>query len=198
MLDFWQSLWHSGHTPWDLRGASPPLCEYCARIPPERRNGPVLIPGCGNGYEALFLLEQGFTAITMLDIAPGAVAALTKRLDEAGPSDWKARLRVICGDFFAHEGSYDLILEQTFFCALTPELRPDYVRQMHRLLRPGGRLAGVWFDREFEGGPPFGGSRAEYEALFRPYFRIKTLAPCYNSIAPRAGTELFAVLEKPA
>ena len=117
-------------------------------------------------------------------------------------------LKLITADFFDHQGQYDLIVEQTFFCALDPAKRPDYVEQMHRLLKPRGRLAGLLFDRQFprhtasgdgassdaaSGGPPFGGHRDEYQKLLEKRFRIKTLAPCYNSIKPRAGTELFLI-----
>ncbi len=198
MLDanYWESRWRAGQTGWDLRDASPPLCDYCAQIPDERRDLGVLIPGCGNGYEALFLLENGFTNLTLLDYAPTAVETLRRRLDEGGPANWSEHLRLVCEDFFAHRGQYDLILEQTFFCALDPGLREAYALKMKELLAPGGRLIGVLFDRPFEGGPPFGGSRAEYEALFSRYFKVRTLAPCYNSIGPRAGTEAFVVLEK--
>jgi hypothetical protein len=33
----------------------------------------ILIPGCGNTYEAAYLLEQGFTNVTVIDIAPTLV-----------------------------------------------------------------------------------------------------------------------------
>lgn len=191
----WEKRWQTGQTGWDLGAASPPLTAYADQIPPEKRNLRVLIPGCGNGYEALHLLRLGFTDVTMVDIAPTAVERLRQRLDASMPG-WKAHLQVICADFFALEGPFDLILEQTFFCALDPALRPDYVRKMHDLLPPGGTLAGVLFDREFEGGPPFGGDTAEYAALFRPLFQIRSLAPCYNSIPPRAGSEVFFILKK--
>jgi len=88
-------------------------------------------------------------------------------------------------------------VEQTFFCALDPSLRKDYVAKMVELLKPGGKLVGLLFDRQFEeAGPPFGGSKAEYEELFSGKLQISTLAPCYNSIGPRAGTELFLIAVK--
>jgi SAM-dependent methyltransferase len=192
--NYWEARYQAGNTGWDLRQVSPPIAAYADQIPADARNLSVLIPGCGNGYEALYLLQQGFTNVTMLDIAPTAVEALRKRLDVESPG-WNNHLRLVCGDFFTHEGAYDLILEQTFFCALDPGMRPDYVRQMKHLLKPGGKLAGVFFNREFEGGPPFSGSLQEYIDRFSPYFGIKTSETCYNSIPPRAGNEVFIILQ---
>ncbi len=196
LLHYWDSRWQNAETSWDLRQPSPSLMAYAEQIPPDHRDLAVLIPGCGNGYEALYLLENGFTNLTMLDIAPTAITALRERLDAAFPT-WPAHLQLWCGDFFEHQGQYDLILEQTFFCALPPDLRPEYVLKMKDLLRPGGKLAGLWFNRHFEGGPPFGGHTTDYTALFSPHFKIITLSPAYNSIPPRAGSEVFGIFEKP-
>ncbi len=193
----WEKRWQTGQTGWDIGQASPPLCRYADQMPPERRHLRVLIPGCGNAYEAAYLLDQGFSNITVVDIAPTAIRCLEQRLDASYPH-WRTRLRALCTDFFALDETFDLILEQTFFCALDPALRPQYAQHMHRLLAPGGTLAGVLFDRDFEGGPPFGGHADEYRALFEPLFDIKTLESCYNSIQPRAGTEVFVILKKAA
>ncbi|HLZ86863.1 MAG TPA: hypothetical protein VKQ52_06485, partial [Puia sp.] len=111
--------------------------------------------------------------------------------------DSAANLQILTGDFFNHQGQYDLIIEQTFFCSLEPAQRPAYVDKTHHLLRPGGRLAGLLFDRNFPAGPPFGGNKAEYQKLLEKKFTLKTLAPCYNSIKPRAGTELFFIAVRP-
>lgn len=188
--DFWNDRYLAGQTGWDLGAPSPPLVAYIDQLP--RKDLAILIPGCGNAHEAAYLLQQGFTNLTVVDLAPALTAALEKQLAAySGKS-----LRIITGNFFDLEGQYDLVLEQTFFCALDPSLREAYVRQMHALLKPGGRLAGVLFDRDFEGGPPFGGSAAEYRKLFEQDFVLHTLAPCYNSIAPRAGSEVFINFER--
>ena len=68
---------------------------------------------------------------------------------------------------------------------------------MFDILKPGGKLAGLLFNRSFDGGPPFGGNKDEYERLFSKRFEIKTMEDCYNSIAPRSGSELFIILKKP-
>jgi len=67
---------------------------------------------------------------------------------------------------------------------------------MHRLLKTGGILAGLLFVRDFEVGPPFGGSQPEYENLFREAFDFRRFSGCQNSIEKRAGSELFVELQK--
>jgi len=104
---------------------------------------------------------------------------------------------VIYEDFFNHVGQYDLILEQTFFCAQILERREEYVRHVASLLKRGGRLVGVLFNVDFgKEGPPFGGDENEYRKLFSGLFDIRVMSPCYNSIPPRAGSELFVVMVK--
>ena len=68
---------------------------------------------------------------------------------------------------------------------------------MQELLAPGGTLAGLLFNKNFEApGPPYGGSLPEYQALFEKKFYIKNLSSCTNSAKPRAGSELFLILKK--
>ena len=101
-------------------------------------------------------------------------------------------IQIIQGDFFHLDESYDLILEQTFFCAIDPALRPDYVKQAYKLLNYGGRIAGLLFNTDFKKpGPPFGGSQAEYKNLFKPYFEVIQIGISKNSVLPRLGRELF-------
>jgi hypothetical protein len=100
-------------------------------------------------------------------------------------------LHIHCEDLFDHEGKYDLILEQTIFFAIDPLRRNEYAKKMAQLLVDNGTYAGVLFDRDFDGGPPFGGTREEYRALFTPYFKQLSLEDCANSIEPRSGSEVF-------
>ena len=68
---------------------------------------------------------------------------------------------------------------------------------MASLLNKDGKLIGLLFDKVFEKqGPPFGGCPCEYKPIFEPYFVIKTMDECYNSILPRAKAELFINLIK--
>jgi len=188
---YWNGLYETHQTNWDIGDVSTPLKEYIDQL--TRKDLAILIPGCGNSYEAEYLLQQGFTNITVVDISP----LLTEKLAEKFKASIPHPLTIITSDFFDLEGQYDLIIEQTFFCALPPSRRNDYVHKMYSLLKPGGKLAGVLFNRAFAGGPPFGGNTEEYKPLFEQLFTLKTLAPCYNSIKPRMGTEVFLLAQKP-
>jgi copper chaperone CopZ len=126
----------------------------------------------------------------VIDIAPTLIAVLKQKFVN------HPNIKIILGDFFEHQGQYDWIIEQTFFCALPPTMRPKYVWKMHQLLAPKGKIAGLLFNREFEEGPPFGGNKVEYINLFSGAFTIEKMEVCANSVAPRANSELFIELEK--
>lgn len=184
---YWSERYSLKQTAWDVHAATPPLTKYIDQV--KRKDLKILIPGCGNAYEAEYLCKNEFKQVTLLDLSAVLIQSLQQRF--AGKP-----IQILHQDFFEHRGQYDLILEQTFFCALNPNLRQAYADQMHALLKPGGTLAGVLFNRKFEGGPPFGGSASEYRNLFCRSFTIHTLEPCYNSIPPRADNELFFILRK--
>lgn len=181
---YWSNRYQNQQTGWDIGTASQPLKEYIQQY--NNKNARILIPGCGNAHEAKFLIDEGFQSITLIDISKVLVEELQEQL-----AAYPQQVQIIHGDFFEHEGEYDLIIEQTFFCAIDPVLRKRYAEKMQELLAENGKLVGVLFNRNFEGGPPFGGTKEEYISIFSPYFEIKTMGDCYNSIKPRANTELF-------
>lgn len=188
--DYWSNRYNQDDTGWDIGYVSTPVKEYADQL--TNKSLAILIPGCGNSYEAEYLLQHGFTNITLIDISP----VLTKKLEEKFNTFNHKQLTIITGNFFDLKGKFDLIIEQTFFCALDPVLRKAYAEKMHELLKPGGKIAGVLFSKVFEGGPPYGGSKEEYVQLFADKFKIKTMESCYNSIAPRKNSEVFFILEK--
>jgi SAM-dependent methyltransferase len=180
---FWNNRYLENQTGWDLGKASPPLMEVIDGI--KNKKAKILIPGCGNAYEVDYLLENGFTDITIIDIAPKLVESLEDKYAN------NKSVQLICGDFFEHQATYDVILEQTFFCAIDPELRPQYVTKMSELLGPKGKVLGVLFNRTFEKeGPPFGGNTEEYTTLFEKHFTVNFVAP-KQSIPGREGFEVL-------
>lgn len=188
--EFWQKKYTQENLRWDIGYVSPPLKAYIDQL--DNKALKILVPGAGNGYEVEYLWQEGFKNIFVIDIAPEPLRRLKEKLKQF-PGD-----RLIEGDFFElRETGFDLILEQTFFCALPPRNRPDYVSKMYNLLKPGGKLAGLFFSFPLtEAGPPFGGDTLEYQKLFSPYFSIHTLEPSRNSIPPRQGNELFFIFER--
>lgn len=186
---YWDLRWKNNLIGWDLGCASPPITAYMREY--SNRNAAILIAGCGNAYEAVYLLENKFTNITLIDIAPNAIEQLNEKF-KGNPF-----VQIICADFFKHQGQYDLLIEQTFFCAIVPNRRQEYVEKVSSLLKPGGRLIGVLFDEILNRiGPPFGGDLQAYQSLFSAYFDIKRMQKCFNSIGPREGKEIFINLEK--
>jgi len=187
--EFWENKYKQGDIGWDIGYVSPPLKDYIDQL--NDKNLKILIPGAGNAYELIYLVENGFTNTYILDIAKPPLEAIREKLPNF-PEE-----RLLEGDFFdLNIGDFDLILEQTFFCALNPQLRSKYVLKMKNLLKPNGKLAGLLFNFPLsKSGPPFGGDTAEYTALFEKHFNIKLLKTAYNSIKPRAGKELFFIFE---
>ncbi len=188
--DYWEERYQKNALGWDIGGISTPLKEYIDQL--RSRDLKILIPGAGRGYEAEYLFRKGFHLVYVLDIAAQPLQDLKRRIRHF-PED-----QLLLGNFFELEGqSFDLILEQTFFCALLPAQREAYAKKMAELLTEKGTLAGLLFDFPLtEKGPPFGGSYEEYHGLFSRFFEIKKLERATNSIPPRQGTELFFIFEK--
>ncbi|MBI2282787.1 MAG: methyltransferase domain-containing protein [Bacteroidetes bacterium] len=186
---YWDERYQQQQTGWDIGYASTPLKTYIDQL--TDKDVRILLPGAGNAYEARYLCDKGFTDITVLDISTVVITRLQAQLGEQYPA-----IKLVTGNFFDHSGTYDLVLEQTFFCALDPALRQKYVAKMHSLLSGNGKLAGLLFNRDFEKSPPFGGNTGEYRQLFSSVFRMVRLEPCYNSIPERTGNELFLLAQK--
>ncbi len=183
---YWDSRYRNDSSAWDIGFISTPLKDYFDQL--QNKEQKILIPGCGNSYEASYLHKHGFKNIFIIDL----VDLPLENFAIHNPTFPKEH--ILKGNFFDHKGSYDLIIEQTFFCAINPSLRKDYLDKMYQLLNPGRKLVGLLFDIEFEKeGPPFGGNKSDYVALFTPNFELKQFQTAYNSIEPRAGKELFII-----
>ncbi len=186
---YWQNRYQNNQTGWDVGAITPPLRDYFNQMPNTGQR--ILVPGCGHAYEAEYLYHKGFVHTYVADVAPEPLQRFSARVPEF-PQD-----QLLLQDFFTLQGPFDLIVEQTFFCAIDPGLRPDYARKCAELLAPGGKLVGLLFDTTFaHQGPPFGGNREEYRAYFAPFFEFLHFETAYNSIPPRQGRELFVELKR--
>lgn len=185
----WNDRYLTQSTGWDIGDISTPLKEYFKQL--EDKQLKILIPGAGNAYEAEFLFNNGFKQVFILDWASAPLKNIKQRIPGI-PDE-----QLIKQDFFEQEGQYDLIIEQTFFCAIHPQFRQRYAEKVHSLLKPGGKLVGLLFNVPLnKEHPPFGGNKEEYLNYFEPLFDIKHFHVAYNSIAPRQGRELFIHLTR--
>jgi methyl halide transferase len=186
-MNYWEERYQKEETGWDAGKITTPLKEYIDQL--TDKNLRILIPGAGNGYEFDYLIDKGFKNVFVVDIAKTPLENIKKRKP-------KYSSHLINDDFFSLTTTYDLILEQTFFCAVQPEMREKYVEKMASLLPTNGKLTGLLFDFPLTTeGPPFGGSKSEYVALFSDTFELKILERAYNSIKPRENKELFFIFE---
>ncbi len=192
--DFWEEKYQNSTIDWDIGEVSTPLKTYIDQL--TNKDLHILIPGGGNSYEAEYLHRLGFKNVYVVDLSETALENIKTRVASFPNS------HLIQADFFElhdlHPNlSFDLVLEQTFFCAISPELRHNYVTQTHRLLKPNGKLVGLLFDDALNTDkPPFGGSSEEYISLLKPFYSLAIFEKCYNSIPNRANREVFMKLEK--
>lgn len=183
----WNDKYLSGQMGWDIGYVSTPIKEYIDQLPD--KNIRILIPGGGNSYEAEYLYKQGFKNVEVVDISAIPLRNFKKRVPLFPEQN------LLHQDFFELNGQYDLILEQTFFCALDPSLREAYAEKMVKLLKPSGKLVGLLFNIPLnDDKPPYGGTLETYRELFSKYFKIDKMEPANNSIPPRAGNEVFMSL----
>jgi len=187
--DYWNSKWQRHETGWDIGHVSTPIKEYIDQL--HNKNSKILIPGAGNAYEGEYLYRSGFRNVYLLDYSEIPFENLLKRCPDF-PKE-----HLINQNFFDHSGTYDLILEQTFFSAIHPKDREKYVKKNYKLLKDGGSLVGLLFGIDFGNPhPPFGGDEAIYRNLFSPFFHLKVFSEAHNSIHPRKGNELFFIAKK--
>lgn len=184
--DFWEVRYRERFSPWDAGGVPESLKQWAESL--DKAPGDVLIPGCGSAWEVGFMAERGWP-VTAIDFSPAAVAAARALLGIHAD-------RVREADFFGtslHPGSFDLIYERAFLCALPRRLWQDWAARCHALLRPGGRLAGFFYADDSERGPPFGLKAGELDDLMRGRFVLEDSQTPTDSIEVFRGKERWMV-----
>lgn len=177
---------------WDIAEPSPPLVRLWNDG--KLKAGKVLAPGCGQGHEVVFFAERGFEVVAV-DYVPAA-------LELAGQNLKKKNLtaRLLGQSFFdldsSHDGSYDWMFEQTFFCAIDLSDRTRYVQAARRILKPGGVLVGLFYETGEEGGPPWNTTEENILESFSDGFAVECLEKSEHSTERRQGREWLAWLRK--
>jgi len=158
--------------------------------------------GCGAGNYAVWLAAQGFR-VTGVDLSPVAIQ-LASKLARARGVECRFMAGDLTSDRFTHDSCFDFGYDWEVLHHVVPAKREAFVRNVHRLLRPGAQYLSVCFS---EDDPGFGGrgkyrrtslgtklyfsSPGEIERLFSPRFQILDLGT--RKIEGKHGTHLAVV-----
>ncbi len=166
----WEKAYQKGVTPWDKGFASPPLTQW---LQGHILNGKVLVLGCGLGHDVR-LFSKNSARVTGIDISHTAINE-AKKIPVLNNESYKV------ADFFNLDSSYnqsfDWVVEHTFFCAITPDLRYSYVKNLVKVLRPKGFFLAVFFLKDSDdsnlNGPPYKIDRKAVEEYFGNDFYLR-------------------------
>ena len=191
--EFWEACYETEMDNWDLGGPTPVFERIASEIP----KGRICVIGCGRGYDAVTFAKAGFE-VTAIDFAQTAVLSSRENARKE-----EVEMTVLREDFFdlpdeLHD-QFDYVLEYTCFCAISPERRFEYDRVIWLLLKPKGKLLGLFFplDKDVdEGGPPWGVNISELHILFGLHWNLESEEMPKESIEPRADREVMMIWKK--
>ena len=188
--EYWNALYLKGDTGWDKGVCSPPIARLLKEaIAP--KGARLAVIGAGRGHEAVEAARLGYR-VSSIDFAEEAARGVAAAASKAG-----VELEVLQEDLFKlpkrRPAHYDAVVEQTCFCAIAVERRPEYVEAVHALLKPGGVLFGLFYAHGNPGGPPFDTHEDELRRLFSARFELVRLVRAADSFDQRAGKEVEAV-----
>jgi len=135
------NLWYLRKPPWDTGISPPELLDFIEHHPPGR----ALDLGCGTGTNVITLAQHGWQ-VTGVDFAARAVKQARKCVEEAGEQAELLVNDVI--DLSDLTGPYDLILDIGCFHGLSQEGVVRYIKNLERLLAPGGYFLMYGFFKE--------------------------------------------------
>ena len=169
----WDERYRTREMGWDMGRAAPPLARISEFINVAGKR--VLVPGCGRGFEALLFAQLGAADVLAVDFSTRALDQARKLSQSVlGPRanviTWaQADVRAVPA---AWKERFDLVVEHCCFCAIAPSDRRRYLAEIHRVLKPSGRLLGLFFvDFENPDGPPFGIFQYRLRPMLEQFFQ---------------------------
>ncbi|MEM8711062.1 MAG: methyltransferase domain-containing protein [Planctomycetota bacterium] len=190
----WSARYAAADTPWDIGAPHPELSLRLQNgtLAPPHDGARALVPGCGNGHDAIALARRGWD-VTAVDLVPTLAHDLGPQLEKLGG-------RFIVGDALRlDDGAFDLIWDHTFFCAIDPGLRPAWGERAAQLVKPAGQYAALVFTVGkpiTEGGPPFGMSGEVLIETLGSLFRQREGERASRSLKRRTWHEYWFLAEK--
>ncbi|KAJ2443219.1 hypothetical protein GGF42_006710 [Coemansia sp. RSA 2424] len=194
----WFHNWDNGTTRWDKGDVSPALRELIEDKHWELPSGQGIVPGCGRGYDAMFLARPGLHMVGA-DLSPLAVDAANTLRDSMGIPAELANFQVM--DFFNFDipaSKYQVAYDYTFFCAIHPSMRADWGQRYAQILAPGAHLIALMYpldkaEEDRERGPPFLVSEDDYHCVLDDNFELIHIDPKCQTHDTRVGEEIITV-----
>ena len=191
--NFWNQKYISNKFTWDIGTPTPIFKEWSKKII-NKQNIKICIPGCGRGHDVIYLAKKGFD-VYAFDFSIEAINYLKKKSN-------KLNINTFCLDFFnldkKFNNFFDYILEYTFYCAISPERRIEYINKCHDLLKDNGKIIAIMLpiNTDPNTGPPFLVKKEELNENFNKKFNIITINNSPLSIKQRSNIELYAEYQK--
>lgn len=123
-------------TPWDI-GRPQPVVQQLVACGALR--GAVLDPGTGPGHHAIYYAAQGYS-VTGIDLSPTAIAVAERNAAAAGV---KVNFQVADAlELAGFDDRFDTVVDSAFYHVFQDdeETQSRYLRNLHRVTRPGARL----------------------------------------------------------
>jgi ubiquinone/menaquinone biosynthesis C-methylase UbiE len=166
----WEEMYQDT-PPWDVGYPQPVFVKLVEEG--EIKPGRVLDAGCGTGENALMLAKNGYS-VTGIDVTKDAITKAQVKAD-------KRNLKVdfIIGNVLKLDENigtreFDTVIDSGLFHVMTDEERPIYVKQLHRVLKDGGKYFMMCFsDKEPGEWGPRRVSKLEIERSLMPWFKIE-------------------------
>ena len=183
----WDKAYQEGVTPWDKGYASPAIAEWLQK---NSLNGGGLVLGCGLGHDVRLLARHN-SQVTGIDISQTAINK-ARAMDVVNNESYRV------ADFFNlsqdYSQSFDWVVEHTFFCAITPDLRQSYVENLVNMLKPKGCFLAVFFLKEpgqiDSEGPPYKIDREAVEKYFgKDFDLLESFTPTLHYECRPKGSE---------
>ena len=203
---------------WHQKNVHPMLKKYGTALlneSTEDGRAKILVPLCGKTIDLHFLAK--LPNVSKVFGVDGVMKALEEFANENSELKITAvddlsstgsyqqlegkNITLLKGDFFAlHDddtnGKFDSVWDRASMVAIQPNLRSDYVETIRRVVKPGGSILLVTFDRRvgtdeaIAGGPPFSISEDEVRELYnQPWVESIELLEEVNEFDANPGSK---------
>ena len=167
---------YKGTPPWDIGRPQPAFVELVNAG--ELSKSVALDVGCGTGENALYLAENGFSAVGV-DLSSRAIeSAKMKATERKLKVDFRLA-NALSLDF--KDGYFDAVIDSGLFHTFNDHDRSTFANEIARILRTNGRYFMLCFsDKEpTNWGGPRRITKKEIEATFSPLFRINYIRDAF-------------------